>query len=89
MCCYTNQFLPLTFCGPHPKHHGARGLSKYYHLSFDKQLVHAVCAIFRIPCACVACTSKLENLVFMVYLQRNNNSTNLSQIVLNGQFLAH
>ena len=30
--CDTNQFPTLTFCGPHPKPHGARGLSKNCHL---------------------------------------------------------
>ena len=30
--CNTNQFPALLFCGPHSKPHGARGLSKYYHL---------------------------------------------------------
>ena len=32
--CATNQFLALPFCVPHPKSHGARGLSKHYHLRF-------------------------------------------------------
>ena len=43
-------------CDPHPKPHGARGLSKHYHLSFDTNLGNGVCAIHLIPCACVACT---------------------------------
>ena len=29
--CDTNQLPELLFCGPHPKPHGARGLSKHYH----------------------------------------------------------
>ena len=35
MYCITNQFPTLKFCGPHSKPHGARGLSKQYHLLFD------------------------------------------------------
>ena len=56
MYCDTNQ--PF-FC-PHPKPHGARGLSKHYHLRFDPKLGHGICAICRIPCACVGCTSMLD-----------------------------
>ena len=54
--CNTNQFTELSFCGPHSKHHGARGLSKHYHLRFYPKIGMGVCAILRIPCACVACT---------------------------------
>ena len=57
--CITNQFPSLTFCGPYSKPHGARGFSKNYHLHFDTKLGNGICAIFRIPCACVACTSML------------------------------
>ena len=57
----TNKFPALPFCGPHSKPHGARGLSKHYHLRFYPKLGTGVCAIFRIPGACVACTSMLEN----------------------------
>ena len=32
--CDTNQFPAIPFCGSHPKPHGARGLSKNYHLRF-------------------------------------------------------
>ena len=53
-------FPELPFCGPHPKHHGARGLIKHYHLRFDPKLGHGVCVICRIPCACVSCTSMLD-----------------------------
>ena len=60
MYCDTNQFLALKFCGPHPKPHGARGLSKHNHLYFDPKLGNGICEIFRIPCACVGCTSMLE-----------------------------
>ena len=58
--CNTNQFPGLPFCGPHSKHHDARGLSKHYHLRFDPKLAIGECAIFRIPCACVACISMLD-----------------------------
>ena len=58
--CNTNQFPALTFCGPYSKPHGARGLSKHYNLSFGTKLGDGVCAIFRIPCACVSCTSMLD-----------------------------
>ena len=53
----TNQFPELSFSGPHSKPHGARGLNKHYRLRFDPKLGMGVCAIIRIPCACVACTS--------------------------------
>ena len=59
MYCDTNQLSELPFCGPHPKPHGARGLSKHYHLRFDPNLGYGICAIFRIQCACVGCTSML------------------------------
>ena len=58
--CNTNQFPDLPFCGPYSKPHGARGLSKNDHLRFDPKLGMVVCAIFRIPCVCVACISVLE-----------------------------
>ena len=32
--CNTNKSPELSFCGPHSKPHGARGLSKHYHLRF-------------------------------------------------------
>ena len=41
--CDTNQFPALIFCGPHTKPHGARGLSKHYHLFFDLKLGHGTC----------------------------------------------
>ena len=56
MSCNTNQFPELSFCGPNSKPRGAWGLSKYYHLRFYPKLGMGVCAILRIPCACVACT---------------------------------
>ena len=55
----TNQFPTLPFFGSHPKPHGERGLGKHYRLSFDPNLGHGICEIFRIPCACVACTSMM------------------------------
>ena len=60
MYCNTNHFLELPFCGPHSKPHGARGLSKHYHLRFDTKLGMGVCVIHRIPCAYVTCTSMLD-----------------------------
>ena len=58
--CNTNQLRALPFFGPHSKPHGARGLSKHYHLRFYTKLGMGTCAIRRIPCACVACTSMLD-----------------------------
>ena len=60
MYCDTNQFPTLPFYGSHPNTHGERGLSKHHHLRFDPNLGHGICAIRRIPCACVACTSMLD-----------------------------
>ena len=54
--CSTNKFPELSFCGPHSKTYVARRLSKNYHLRFDPKLGMGTCAIYRIPCACVACT---------------------------------
>ena len=36
--CNINQFPALPFCFPHPKPHGARGLSKHYYLRFDPKI---------------------------------------------------
>ena len=52
-----NQFPELPLCGPHDNLYGALGLSKHYHFRFYPKLDNGVCAIRRIPCACVACTS--------------------------------
>ena len=60
MYCNTNQFPALSFCGPHYKPHVTRGLSKHYHVTFDQKLGNRVCAIRRIPCVCVTCTSMLD-----------------------------
>ena len=57
--CNTNQFPELPFCGMHSKPHGARWLSKHYCSHFYPKLGNGFCAIIRIPCACVACTSIL------------------------------
>ena len=35
-------------------------MGKYYHLRFYKNIGHGICAIHRIPCACVACKSMLD-----------------------------
>ena len=43
----------------HRNPHGARGLSKHYHLRFYPKIGHGICEIRRIPCAYVACTSML------------------------------
>ena len=59
MYCNTDQFLELSFCGPYSRPHGARGLSKYYHLRFDPKVGMGICEISRITCACVACKSML------------------------------
>ena len=45
----TDQLPELTFCGPHYKPNGARGLSKHYHLCFDTKLGMGVFAIHHIP----------------------------------------
>ena len=55
-----NQFPALKFCGSHTKPHGSGGLSKHYHLRFDPKLGHGISIILRIPCACVAWTSILN-----------------------------
>ena len=60
MYCNTNQLPELPFCGPHSKPHGAMGLSKHYHLSFNPKLGNGICEIRRITRACVACTPMLE-----------------------------
>ena len=60
MYCNTNKFPALLFCGPHSQTHEARGLSKHYNLRFYPKLGNVVCAICRITCACVACTSMID-----------------------------
>ena len=45
MYCNTNQLTALPFCGANSKPHGARGISKHYHLRFDPKLGNGVCAI--------------------------------------------
>ena len=56
----TNQFQALPFCVPHPNSHGARVLNKHYHVCFDPKPGHDICAIIRILCACVECSSMLD-----------------------------
>ena len=36
--CVTTQLPAFTFCGPHKKPHGVRGLSKHHHLILNPQL---------------------------------------------------
>ena len=60
MYCITNQLPALPFCVPHPKPNGSRVLSEHYHLRFDPKLGHVICAIHRIPCSCVGCTSMMD-----------------------------
>ena len=60
MYCNTNQFPELSFSVLYSKPHGARELSKHYHLRFDnKKLGMGVCAIRFILFSCVSCTSML------------------------------
>ena len=42
------------------KPHGKRGFGKDCHVRFDTKLGHGICAIRRIPCACVGCTPMLD-----------------------------
>ena len=58
--CNTNKFPELPFYVPYSKPHGARGIGKHYHLHFYPKLGMGKCAIRRIPCACVPCTSMLD-----------------------------
>ena len=60
MYCDINQLPALLFCGPHTKPHGARGLSKHYHLRFDPEIGHGIYAILHIPYSCVGCTSMVD-----------------------------
>ena len=60
MYCDTNQFPALLFCVSHPKPHVERGMGKNYHLRFDPNLGHGICAIRRIPFPYVAFTSIFE-----------------------------
>ena len=87
--CDTNQFTELPFCGPHSKPHGTRGLSKHHRLRFDPKLGHDICVIIRIPCACVSCTSMLDTPWISGTTFKKKHATNLSQILLTDQCLAH
>ena len=42
MFCNKNQFQPFTFCGPHTKPHGVRGLITNYHMLFDINVQYSV-----------------------------------------------
>ena len=72
MYCDTNQFPALPFFGPHKKPRGTRGLSKNYHLCFYPKLGHGICAIRRITCACVRCTSTLDKHLISVILSNKH-----------------
>ena len=50
----------LPFCGSHTNPNGAIGLGKNYHIRFDPNIGHCICATRHIPCACVGCTSMLD-----------------------------
>ena len=52
--------IKMSPSAPYIKPHGARGLSNNYHFLFDPKVGNGVCAIRRIPCACVVCTSMLD-----------------------------
>ena len=58
--CDTKQLPTLPFCSSHTNPHGTRGLGEHYHLRFYPNLGNEICAIRRIICACVACTSMLD-----------------------------
>ena len=60
MYCDTNQLPTLPFFGSYTKRRGSRGLVKHYHLRFDPNIGHGICAILCIKCACVLCTSMLD-----------------------------
>ena len=45
MYCNTNKLPEISFCGPHSKPRGARGLNKHDHLRFDPKLGMGVCEI--------------------------------------------
>ena len=60
MYCNINKFSALYFCGAHSKSHGTRGLIKHHNFRFYPRLGNGICAISRIPCSCVACTSMLD-----------------------------
>ena len=58
--CNTHQFPALTFCGPHYRPRGVRGLIKHCHLYFDPKLGNGICEICCIPCDFVAFTSMID-----------------------------
>ena len=60
MYCNKNKYPKLTFCGSYSKPRSIRGLKKNNHFRFGPKLGNGICAISRITCACVACTSMLD-----------------------------
>ena len=60
MYCNTKQLPSFPISGPYSKLHVARGLSNNSNFCFYHKLVNGVCAIHRIPCACVAFKSILD-----------------------------
>ena len=89
MYCDTNQFPELTFCGPHPKPHGARGLSEHYHLRLIQKQVMAYVnfATYHVPVLDVH--QFWIYLGFLVFRKIIRHATNLSPTVLIGHFWAH
>ena len=86
MYCNINQFPELSFSGPHSKPHGARGLIKHYNLRFDTKLGMGICAILRILCACVACTSMLDKNWISGIPEEKKSAINQSPNALIGQY---
>ena len=82
MYCNTNKFPELSFSGLHSKPRGARGLIKHHHFRFDPKLGMGICAILRIPCACVTLHQCYTNLGYLVYNQINKRAINLSPSAL-------
>ena len=58
--CGMANFPELQFCGLNTKPHGVPGLGKRYNVFFDPKLSHEKCDICRIPCACMYCTTILD-----------------------------
>ena len=82
MYCDTNQFPALLFCGSHPKPHGARGLGNHYHIRFDPNIGHGICAIRRIPRACVACKPMIDKQWVSVIPYKKSTLTTCRQLYL-------
>ena len=84
--CKTKQLPALPFYCLHQKPHGDKGFSKNYNLSFNIKLGNDVCANFRILCDYVACTSMLENPVYLIYHKMNKSNINLSPSTIIGHY---